>query len=75
MLINMSRFVKVQCVIKEHVAKIQDNFIRTIKYNFDEDSSKNVRLSLYKELEQIWNKHFDNVTDISFTDVIKKSIC
>lgn len=72
MLINMSRFVKVQCVIKEHVAKIQDNFIRTIKYNFDEDSSKNVRLSLYKELEQIWNKHFDNVTDISFTDVIKK---
>lgn len=49
-----------------------NNFIRTIKYNFDEDSSKNVRLSLYKELEQIWNKHFDNVTDISFTDVIKK---
>ena len=72
MLINMSRFVKVQSVIKEYVEKIQDNFIRTIKYNFDENSAKNVHLSLYKELEQLWNKHFYNVTDIIFADVIKK---
>lgn len=72
MLINMSRFVKVQNVIKEHVAEIQDNFIRTIKYDFDKDSSKNVQLSLYKELERLWNKHFDNVKDVSFKDVINK---
>ena len=60
MLINMSRFVKVQSVIKEHVDKIQNEFIRTIKFDFDDDSSKNVKLSLYKKLEQLWNKHFNN---------------
>lgn len=72
MLINMSRFVKVQRVIMEYVKKIQDNFIRTIKYDFDDDSSKNVQLSLYKELNQLWNKHFYNISDINFVDVIKK---
>lgn len=72
MLINMSRFVKVQSVIKEYVDEIQDNFIRTIKYNFDEDSSKNVHLSLFQELKQLWYKHFNNVTDINFADIVKK---
>ena len=72
MLINMSRFVKVQSVIKEYVDEIQDNFIRTIKYNFDEDSSKNVHLSLFQELKQLWDKHFNNVTDINFADIVKK---
>lgn len=72
MLINMSRFVKVQSVIKEYVDEIQDNFIRTIKYNFDEDVSKNVHLSLFQELKQLWDKHFNNVTDINFADIVKK---
>ena len=68
----MSRFVKVQSVIKEYVDEIQDNFIRTIKYNFDEDGSKNVHLSLFQELKQLWDKHFNNVTDINFADIVKK---
>ena len=72
MLINMSRFVKVQNVIKNHVEEIQENFINTLKYNFDEDGSKNINLSLYKELERLWNKHFDNITDVCFVDVMKK---
>lgn len=72
MLINMSRFVKVQNVIKEHVEEIQNDFINTLKYNFDEDNSKNTHLSLFKELERLWNKHFDNITDVSFEDVVKK---
>ena len=72
MLINMSRFVKVQNVIKEYVEEIQKNFIDTLKYNFDEDGSKNINLPLYKELEQLWNKHFDNITDVCFVDVVKK---
>ena len=72
MLINMSRFVKVQGVVKEYVDEIQKKFIRTLKYNFDDDSSKNVQLSLYKELKQLWNKHFFRITDVSFVDVIKK---
>ena len=72
MLINMSRFVKVQNVIKDYVEEIQKNFIDTLKYNFDEDGSKNINLPLYKELEQLWNKHFDNITDVCFVDVVKK---
>lgn len=73
MLINMSRFVKVQNVIKEHVEEIQNNFINTLKYNFDEDYSKNTHLSLFKELERLWKKHFENITDVNFVDVVKKN--
>ena len=73
MLINMSRFVKVQNVIKEYVEKIQETYIHTIKYDFDEDSSKNVQLPLYKELERLWKKHFYNITDVCFANVILKN--
>lgn len=72
MLVNMSRFIRVQQVIKEHIEEIQNNFIQILKYNFDEDTSKNAHLSLYKELKRLWKKHFDNITDICFIDVIKK---
>lgn len=54
MLVNMSRFIRVQQVIKEHIEEIQNNFIQILKYNFDEDTSKNAHLSLYKELKRLW---------------------
>ena len=56
MLVNMSRFIRVQQVIKEHIEEIQNNFIQILKYNFDEDTSKNAHLSLYKELKRLWKK-------------------
>ena len=72
MLINMSRFVKVQQYIKEYVVEVQNNFIQTLKYDFDENSSKNTEHALFKELKQLWDKHFCNITDIHFSEVIKK---
>lgn len=72
MLINMSRFVKVQRVIEEHVKKIQENFINTVLYNFDEDNHKNQHLELYTRLNNIWNEHYFNIVDITFDDVIAK---
>ena len=72
MLINMSRFIKVQRVIEEHVKKIQENFINTVLYNFDDDNHKNQHLALYTRLNNIWNEHYFNIVDISFDDVIAK---
>lgn len=40
MLVNMSRFVKVQKYIKEYIDELYLNFERTVRYDFSEDSSK-----------------------------------
>lgn len=72
MLINMSRFVKVQRVIKAHVDEIQEEFINELRYNFDDDSRNNSTRPLYIELQHLWTKHFANITDVSFDDVVKK---
>jgi hypothetical protein len=72
MLINMSRFIKVQNVIKEHIDDIYNNFVNTVRYDFSENCKANEKLSLYKELYDIWIKHFNNITDISFKRVVNK---
>lgn len=72
MLINMSRFVKVQRVIKDYVDEVQQSFINSVKYDFDEDSLKNRELPLYKELAKLWNDYFSNITDVDFDVVVAK---
>lgn len=73
MLINMSRFVRVQHYLKDYVDYVYDDFTRDVRFNFDDDSKKNKNLLLYKELNKLWDKHFNNIKDISFDRVIKKS--
>lgn len=72
MLINMSRFVKVQRYIKDWVEKEYNDFFNYVRFNFDDDIKKNRELPLFKQLEKIWKKHFSNISDISFERVIKK---
>lgn len=72
MLINMSRFVKVQKYIKEYVDEERSDFLGRVKYDFNDNIEHNKRQPLYKELEKLWKKHFPNVQDISFERVVNK---
>lgn len=72
MLINMSRFVKVQRVICEHVIDIYNSVLSSLTYDFSNSNSKNTTLPLYKELKKIWDKHFSHIKDISYKRVLKK---
>lgn len=72
MLINMSRFVKVQRVICEHVIDIYNSVLSSLTYDFSNSNSQNTTLPLYKELKKIWDKHFSHIKDISYKRVLKK---
>ena len=72
MLVNMSRFVKVQRYIRDEVEEIFKNIFDTIRYDFDDKRSKNIKLDLYKEFQSAWDKHFIEITDITFDRVIDK---
>lgn len=72
MLINMSRFIKVQRVIREHVETIYNSVLNTIKYDFDDVQSKNKQIPLYSELYNVWKKHFSNVGDILYSRILDK---
>ena len=72
MLINMSRFVKVQHYIKECVEKEYNDFIRCVRFNFSDENRQNKKIPLFKDLKFLWEKHFKNINDISFDRVVKK---
>ncbi len=61
MLVNMSRFIKVQNVIKRHICDIYDEFMRVVRYDFDEVYENNTHLPLFIELKGLWEKHFLNI--------------
>ena len=73
MLVNMSRFIHVQKVIKEHVAEWFEQIYNDIRVNFSDDSNKNQHLPLYVELHSIWEKHFNKVIDVTFERVSQKA--
>lgn len=74
MLINMSRFIHVQKIITEHVAKWFEDIYQDIRVNFSDDPRKNKQLSLYQELHSVWDKHFNHLEKISFERVSQKEI-
>lgn len=72
MLINMSRFVSVQRYIAEYVDNIYESFLNTVRFDFS-GTKEDEKLSLYKELCSLWEKHFSSIKDVECSDVIKKS--
>jgi hypothetical protein len=72
MMINMSRFVKVQKYIQEYVSNFYDCIYNTIRIDFSDNSVENSDLPLYKQLHKCWINHFKNVVDIEWTQVSRK---
>lgn len=73
MLVNMSRFIHVQKVITEYVAKWFEDIYSDIRINFNDDPRKNQKLPLYNELRSVWEKHFGQVIDVTFDRVSQKA--
>lgn len=57
---------------KEEVERIYDEFKSIVEKDFNSDSCKNTNLPLYKELKQLWDKHYSFVSDVSFERVVRK---
>ena len=60
MLINISRFVKVQKYIKGEVESIHSTAYRSIKYNLSHDFDESIKDPVIKRLYQMWQKHYEN---------------
>ena len=72
MLVNMSRFVKVQQRITAYIERLYNDTFDSIRFSFNEDAGANRDLPLYKELLHIWEKHFSDIKDVPFSKVIQK---
>lgn len=60
MLINISRFVKVQKYIKIEVENIHSAAYRSIKYNLSHNLDESLKDPVVKRLYKMWNKHYVN---------------
>jgi len=60
MLINISRFVKVQKYIKGEVEAIHSKAYRSIKYNLSHDFNESMRDPVIKRLYKMWESHYAN---------------
>lgn len=72
MLINISRFVRVQKYTKEYTEEERNKFLAVVKYDFNGNKEHDAQQPLYQELHELWKKHFSCVKDISFDRVIDR---
>ena len=73
MMINMSRFVKVQIYIQDYVCDFYNRIYNTIRIDFSDNNKENIDLQLYKSFYRCWTHYFDNIVDIDWKQVSKKS--
>ena len=76
MLINISRFVKVQKYIKGEVESIHGVAYRSIKYNLSHNFDESIKDPVIQRLYQMWEKHYSNCefTWDQVVDVLFESI-
>lgn len=72
MMVNISRFVKVQKHIKNKLEILFNDVYGEINTNFSADTEKNINLKLYIDFKNCWEQYYSNV-DIDWKDVIKKA--
>ena len=73
MMVNMSRFVKVQKYIKEYIEKFYKRVFDCINFDFSDDIENNKELYVYQKLEAIWYKYYSNL-GLSKERILNKSI-
>ncbi len=71
MMVNISRFVKVQRYIKGRLEILFNDIYNEINTNFSDDIDKNKNLILYIDLKNCWEQYYSNV-NIDWKDVCKK---
>lgn len=73
MMINMSRFVKVQKYIQEYVSDLYHGIYNTIRIDFSDNDRENLDLQLYKSFRRCWMRYFKNIEDVDWGQVSRKS--
>lgn len=68
MLINISRFVKVQHYVKDQIEEIHDRTYRSIKYNLSTDFGKSMKDPTLKRIFENWKKYYSNL-EFSWDDI------
>ncbi|MGV8963793.1 MAG: Z1 domain-containing protein [Candidatus Saccharimonadaceae bacterium] len=71
MMVNISRFVKVQKHIKSKLETLFNDVYNEIKTNFSDESGRNKSLKLYSVLKNCWDQYYSNV-GIDWEKVSKK---
>ena len=71
MLINISRFVKIQRYIKEEVEKIFDKVVREIKFNISPNTSDFEKNNVLCQLYDVWVEQFENKVEFNWHDICK----
>ena len=72
MMINISRFVKVQKYIKEHIEQLYSDIHTAVNVDFSENNAENVGKAVYDKFVTAWNKHYKHL-GIDQKKVINKS--
>lgn len=73
MMINVSRFVKVQKYLKREVEDIVSNIHKAVSIDFNDNNDRNQDLPVYKTFVSVWNKHFKHL-GLDQDYVIKKQV-
>jgi len=68
MLINMSRFVKVQKHIRSEVEEIHDKAYREIKFNLSSDFDESMKSPVLRRIYSLWEEHFSD-TEFSWEEI------
>jgi hypothetical protein len=71
MMVNISRYVKVQKYIKDTLETLFNDVYNEINTNFSPDDAKNKGLNLYSELKKCWEQYFSTI-DIDWKEISKK---
>ncbi len=73
MLINMSRFVKVQKYIRSEVDDIHSAAYREIKFNLSHDYNESMKSPVLTHINSVWNEYFSD-TEFDWDDIVD-SLC
>ena len=69
MLINMSRFVKVQNHIRSEVEKIHTEAYREIRFNLSHNFEESMKSPVLKRIYSLWLEHFSR-TEFDWDDIV-----
>lgn len=69
MLVNMSRFVKVQNYIRSVIEEIHAIAYREIKFNLSHDFNESMKSPILKRIYSVWNQYFSEV-EFKWDDIV-----
>ncbi|MGN0501959.1 MAG: Z1 domain-containing protein [Ruminococcus sp.] len=69
MLVNMSRFVRVQKYIRSEIENIHSTAYREIKFNLSHDFTESMKSPVLEKIYSLWERHFSD-TEFDWDDIV-----